>query len=162
MRIYIYLIVLSWGAMHSTARMAVAGDFPCAHCGCGGPCRKVCRLVSEEKTVSIPCWGCKCEDVCLPGPSKPGCEHCELVCGTCEECGGSAVRSKPQPFVWNDWIPGSAKVHTKKKLMKKNVTKKVPSYKWIVEDLCEKCADKVTAPLATFGAAAKLAPHNAE
>jgi hypothetical protein len=38
-----------------------------------------------------------------------------------------------------NWIPGSAKVHTKTKLMKKTVTQKVPVHRWIVEDLCSQC-----------------------
>jgi hypothetical protein len=45
-------------------------------------------------------------------------------------------------------MPGSAKVHTKKKLMKKTVTKKVPSHKWVVEDLCDNCAQHSQTPIA--------------
>ena len=30
-------------------------------------------------------------------------------------------------------------MHTKKKLMKKTETVTVPSYKWVVEDLCDNC-----------------------
>lgn len=119
---------------------AIAGDGHCARCGGSGPCHKVCRLVTEEKSVAITCWGCKCEDFCLPGPSKPGCERCELVCGTCDKCRDrNSVHAEPTPFVWTKWTPGTAKIHTKKKLMKKIVTKKVPSHKWVVEDLCDQC-----------------------
>jgi hypothetical protein len=122
------------------ARWAMAGDGHCAHCGASGRCRKVCRLVVEDKSVSITCWGCICEDLCLPGPSKPGCEHCKMLCHTCEACrDGSPVRAEPKRFVWTNWIPGSAKVHTKTKLMKKTVTQKVPVHRWIVEDLCSQC-----------------------
>ena len=52
---------------------------------CGGPCKKVCRLVCEEKKVEVVCWGCKCEDFCVPGPGCPTCEHCKCVCQTCDE-----------------------------------------------------------------------------
>ena len=38
--------------------------------------------------------------------------------------------------MWTQWFPGGAKVYAKKKLMKMVVTKKTPSYKWVVEDLC--------------------------
>jgi len=33
-------------------------------------------------------------------------------------------------------------MYTRKKLMKKTVTKKIPSYKWVVEDLCKECLSK--------------------
>jgi hypothetical protein len=36
-------------------------------------------------------------------------------------------------------MPGRAHVYTRKKLLKKTVTTKVPSYKWVVEDLCSRC-----------------------
>jgi hypothetical protein len=61
------------------------------------------------------------------------------VCDDCE-CGPDAVCSKPKAFVWYDWIPGCSKhIYTKKKLMKKTVVKTVPSFKWVVEDLCPRC-----------------------
>ncbi|MDZ4821659.1 MAG: hypothetical protein SGJ20_22090 [Planctomycetota bacterium] len=112
----------------------------CAHCGCSEPCNKVCRLVKEEKKVKVICWGTKCEDFCVPGPSTPGCTHCEEVCTDCDSCNDRAAHGAPTKFVWTDWIPGScSKVYTKKKLMQKIVTKKVDSYKWVVEDLCPAC-----------------------
>ena len=110
----------------------------CAHCGCQARCHKVCRLVCEEKKVTVTCWGCKCEDFCIPGHSKPCCQHCEEVCTEdAADCDAPCTHAKT--FVWTEWIPGCAKLHTKKKLMKKTVTKKVPSYKWVVEDLCCDC-----------------------
>src|SRR5688500_7438152 len=78
----------------------------CDHCGHAGACQKVCRLVCETKKVEVTCWGCKCEDFCVPGPSKPGCKHCETVCEFCNEgCDANAVHSCPQKFVWTEWIP---------------------------------------------------------
>jgi hypothetical protein len=42
--------------------------------------------------------------------------------------------------VWYDWIPGCAGgITTKNKLMKRTVVKRVPTYKWVVEDLCDGC-----------------------
>jgi hypothetical protein len=121
--------------------IAVAGGLGrCAHCGCHTDCCKVCRLVEEEKKVEVVCYGAKCEDFCIAGPSKRGCQHCETVCDFCDQPdpkGPDYV--KPKAFVWTDWMPGCAEVFTKKKLMKKTITKKVPSYKWVVEDLCPKC-----------------------
>jgi hypothetical protein len=114
----------------------------CQHCGCQ-ECHKVCRLECKEKKVQVTCWGCKCEDFCLPCPSKPGCKHCESVCsdGECGDC-HDGVLVKPKKFVWRDWCPSGAKLHTKKKLMKKTVTVTVPSYNWVVEDICDKCDAK--------------------
>lgn len=119
---------------------------PCAHCGCQANCQKVCRLVVEEKKVAVTCWGCECEDFCLPGPSCRGDKNVACVCADCDKDGPV---SQPKKFVWYDWIPNPcAQVHTKKKLMKKTVNKTVPSYKWVVEDLCSDCEQKcVGAPL---------------
>ena len=120
--------------------VAEAGDGCCAHCGCKAECRKVCRLVYEEKKVEVLCWGCKCEDFCVPGPSGPGCRHCETVCGTCEaHADGHEPHAKPKRFVWTEWFPSCAQVHTRKRLMRKAETVKVPSHKWVVEDLCPRC-----------------------
>jgi hypothetical protein len=113
----------------------------CSHCGSEAPCQKVCRLVKEEKKIETVCWGCKCEDFCLPGPSHIRCRHCETVCSD-GECvvDKDGVAAKPKDWVWTEWLPScKAHLHTKKKLMKKVVTKKVPAYKWVVEDLCTKC-----------------------
>jgi hypothetical protein len=117
-----------------------AGDGCCAHCGCESRCNQVCRLVEEEKKVKITCWGSKCEEFCVPNHSKPGCKHCQMVCTECDanaDC--HEPHATPMRFVWRDWIPGCARVHTKKKLMKKVITEKVPSFKWVVEDLCPDC-----------------------
>ena len=120
-----------------------AGEGCCAQCGCQAQCNKVCRLVCEEQKVTVTCWGCKQEDFCLPGHNKRACEHSEVVCDECgDTAGASSVFTKPKNFVWADWIPGCATFHTKTKLMKKTVTKKVPGFKWVVEDLCATCQSK--------------------
>ena len=120
--------------------LVLGADCCCEHCGGAKGCQKVCRLVCEEKKVDFICWGCKCEDFCVPGHSKPGCRHCEEVCGTCNQsCDCTSPHAKPKSFAWTEWIPGCAKIYTKKKLVQKVVTKKVPSYKWVVEDLCSHC-----------------------
>ena len=131
-----------------TTSITIAGD-RCGHCGCNACCEKVCRLVVEDKKVQITCWGCECEDFCEPGPSCRSCKNCEEVCNFCGENGSEKICSQPKKFVWYDWIPNPcAEVHTKKKLMKKTVTKTVPGYKWVVEDLCATCESKaVGAPI---------------
>src|SRR5262245_11746202 len=63
---------------------AGAGQGCCSHCGHQRNCDKVCRLVCEEKKVSITCWGTVCEDFCVGRCSERGCRHCEDVCGTCD------------------------------------------------------------------------------
>ena len=42
-------------------------------------------------------------------------------------------------------MPGGAKIYTKTKLMKKVETVTVPSYKWVVEDMCVQCAANTAA-----------------
>ena len=100
---------MSLAVLVASAIRAHGADGCCAHCGCACSCQKVCRLVCEEKKVDVICWGCKCEDFCVPGHSKPGCQHCEEVCDDCDEpCDCTAPYAKPKKFVWTDWIPGSA------------------------------------------------------
>ena len=128
----------------------------CRQCGCQDAVQKVCRLVREDKKVQVTLWGSKEEDFCLPGPSCPQCEHSELVCGNCHQSSAASKQSddkakqdKPKDenvltrakrFVWTNWNPGDCgEVFTRKKLMKKTITKTVPGYKWVVEDLCTGC-----------------------
>jgi len=113
----------------------------CACCRCQEPCEKTCRLVKEEKKITTTCWGYRCEDFCLGGPSYPKCENCESVCNN--DCQTPDVGFQPKRWIWTEWIPGcSAELYTKKKLMKRVVTKKVPSFNWVVEDRCQQCRDK--------------------
>jgi hypothetical protein len=119
------------------AHGALAGDH-CAHCGCSG-CEQVCRLVREDKKVNITCWGCKCEDFCAPGKSCRNGRNGEEVCDDCD----AEVCAAPKTFVWYNWTPGCAEhIYTKKKLMRKTIVKTIPSYKWVVEDLCGNCQGK--------------------
>lgn len=160
MRVVLYRsLAVALATWIGLASRAIAGDGSCAHCGCHAECQKVCRLVCEEKNVAITCWGCKCEDFCVPGHSKPGCRNCELVCQSCDEkYDPHAPIARPKNFVWTEWIPGCAQVHTKKKLMKKTVTKKVPSYKCVVEDLCSQCEAKSASAEIPLGASVPPPP----
>ena len=140
------LLIVVVSVMATTIHLR-ADSHGCAHCGCQQSCQKICRLVCEEKKVEVVCWGCQCEDFCIPGPSKPGCRKCEEVCGTCQVHSDPKVIAAPKAFSWTEWIPGcSSGIYTKKKLMKKTITKKVPSFKWVVEDLCETCQAKCQSP----------------
>ena len=109
-----------WGAGFSS--VAIADEGCCAHCGCVAKrCRQICRLVSENKKITTTCWGMKCEDFCVPGPSTPDCQHSETICSPRPDSGD--VSSAPKKRVWTSWIPSSSgEIFTKRKLMKKTVT----------------------------------------
>lgn len=129
------------GLLVLVATRGDGGQPRCDGCGQHGDCQKVCRLVCEEKKVEIVCWGQKREEFCLPGHSKRSCKHVEQVCDDCEESSDpDEPHSPPKKFVWYDWIGGCAeKTCVKHKLMKKTVTRKVPTFKWVVEALCHDC-----------------------
>jgi hypothetical protein len=104
-------------------------------------------LVCEEKQVEVVCWGCKHEDFCLPGPSCRGARHCETVCDTCGDKESEGICVEPQEKIWYEWIPGlSAKKYTKAKLMRGVTTIKVPSHKWVLEEMCADCVAKHQPP----------------
>jgi hypothetical protein len=98
----------------------------CQRCGCHATCDKVCRVVCETKEVKEPVYDCECEEFCLPGKSQR--------CVTYDECGCRQVV----------YTPTCGTVRTRNKLVKRTETKKVPSYRWVVEDLCERCATECT------------------
>lgn len=136
---------------------AVAGPL-CTRCGQVEGCHKTCRLVKETKKVQVTCWSCQNEDFCIPYRSTRDCKNCDVVCDDPPDAQG--ICSTPKKFTWWDWIPGcGAHVHTKKKLMKRTVTKTIPSYKWVVEDLCDKCQVVVDQEQATDAVAEE--PHPA-
>jgi hypothetical protein len=122
--------------------VAASKERCCKQCGCV-QCCKVCRLVCEEKKIDVVCWGCVCEDFCLAKHDIPGCVHCETVCAKCgEPRDPKAPCVQPKRFVWTEWIPGCATMHTKKKLMKKTEQVTIKTFKWVVEDLCQQCESK--------------------
>jgi len=115
-----------------------AGGLGCRHCGQERECRKVCRLECVDKKIVTTCWTVQDEDFCLPGPSCPGCSHSESVCDECDEFGNTPAFGKIR--FWREWFPNTCgQVFTRRKLMKKTVTKTIPGYKWVVEDLCPAC-----------------------
>lgn len=136
-----YLWIVLCAAVSGTADHLVhAGESCCACCGCAAASQKVCRLECGEKKVEVICWGCKCEDFCVPCRSERGGKHCKTVCENCGEGGDREVSAQPKHFVWFDWLPGSGKIYTKTKLMKKVETVTIPSYQWVAEDMCAQCA----------------------
>ena len=103
-----------------------AGGHHCCHCGRESGCKKVCRLVCETKEVTKVTYDCKCEDICVPGPSTrtPVCS-----CGSCDECGKKAYI----------WTPHCAQVKTRKVPVKREEKVLKPTYKWVVEYVCDQC-----------------------
>lgn len=102
-------------------------DECCDHCQCQASCCKVCRCVPTTKKVTKPVYSCKCEDFCVPGPST---RH-----KVCDECGHHKTV----------YTPTCADVRTRKVLVKQNKTEEVPTYKWVVETLCPRCAGQCAA-----------------
>ncbi len=124
-----------------SATASIADDSNCAGCGCQAA-KKVCRLVPEDKTITVTCWGYQDEEFCIPGPSSLECKHEESACAECDPSGKTC--SVPKKFSWLSWCPGGCpQVMTKRKLVKRTVTKKVPSFKWVVEDLCADCQQAI-------------------
>jgi len=98
----------------------------CDHCGCHQNCKKYCRLVCGTKTETKTVYSCESEDYCVPGPSKKCGVKCEC------DCEGHKHRT-------TIWKPTCAKVRTRTNLVKKEIKKEVPDYKWVVEEICRGC-----------------------
>lgn len=146
----------------------VFADEGCDRCGCKSNCRWVCKLVREDKKITYTCWGIAEDKFCVGAPSKVQSRERDTVCEECsansksekenapaekdsaekdsaekdsnKKDNNKSVSTGPSIWAWKTWCPGdSAQVFTKKKLMKKTETKTVPSFKWVVEDLCSEC-----------------------
>jgi hypothetical protein len=123
-------IVLAVG-LAAWACDAQAGIRHCDHCGCRRNCKKYCRLVCGTKTETKTEYSCESEDFCVPGPSER--------CGVKSEfdCEGHKHRT-------TIWKPACAEVRTRTNLVKKEIKKEVPDYKWIVEEICPGCGHCVS------------------
>lgn len=146
------------GACAAFPQLTLAGHGCCHRCGCSANrCRKICRLVREDRKIATTVWGMECEDICVPGPSTPDCKQCEMVGGPAP---GDKVCSKPKRIVWTSWIPGcDQEIRTKRKLMKKTVKTTVPSFKWVVEDLCAECTAAIEPLEVPIGTTLPAAPN---
>lgn len=132
-------------------QVALAGGGNCDHCGKKDDTCKVCRLVTEKSTIKVDCWASECKDICVPGPSKRGAKHEVSACAD-DGCGkgkkgdepviAEGANTCPKRVVWFDWCPGKARVHTTKHLLRKTVEVPVTTYKWVLEDVCDKCDKK--------------------
>jgi hypothetical protein len=116
-------------------------------------------LECYKKKVTVTCYGCKCNHICIPGPSCPGCKHCEGCCdggcegqcaggcagGGCAEggCDGDCNHRPDCHLIWRDWCPSEcATPICAKQLVKYEVTKEIPAYHWVVQPMCSHCAEK--------------------
>jgi hypothetical protein len=132
-------VVVVLCAWHSVAR---AQDCPIdiSRPACG----KVCQLVCETKTLVAIGYGNVCKDICVPGPSRSGCKHCDICCGECN-CDPTSCCQSSAPkceFCWRDWFAcGCTKPRSVKVLTKYQAEKKICWYHWKVVDAA--CCDYV-------------------
>ncbi|MEX2307638.1 MAG: hypothetical protein WD738_08605 [Pirellulales bacterium] len=166
-RLKLLLIVGSLVASGLPSLFGAAHEFA-FDCG-PNPSGKVCKLVCETKKLTGICYACECDEICIPGHSRPGCKHCatcdgELICGECEPSCPDCEAHTPQcKFCWYDWFAcGCAKPRTVKVLTKYQAEKEISWYHWeVVDAACCEC-------VADSGAAApdrcvyKPAPPDAE
>ncbi len=120
----------------ASARVSAASDF---FYGCRSrpACGKVCKLVCDTtKLVSVG-YGCECTQICIPGPSRRGCKHCETRCCCDDEIKGCRPKIE---LCWYDWFAcGCAKPRTVKVLTKYQAEKEICTYHWEVVDGCDCC-----------------------
>ena len=128
---------------------ASAGVGCCDRCGYTDS-HKVCRLKCTYKEVKVTCWSSECKDFCVPGPCPLLCRDCDGRKGdSCDTCAGACDDGCADCGAGKRGAPRHARIRTKKSLRKKVVTKKVPIYEWVIEDLCGDCdarADTPTVP----------------
>jgi hypothetical protein len=144
-----------------------ARDCRCDHCGCRAHCQKVCRVICEMKDVKTTCYCCKEADVCIPGHSEkcgevcepnPCCQarpaDCDCDCNAAGHHGFLDCLFGPHTMIKRtQWEPGCPTgMRTVNKLIKYEVTRKVPTYTWKVEYCCNGCCTKMALEEAASGA----------
>jgi len=112
---------------------ALKADDGCDRCGCV-LCRRVSRVVREMKKVMVAVYTYECDHG--GGEQGPPCgEACECH-GECNEAGASACPAAPGA------VAAAATDSDRPRLVKHERIKEVPTYKWVVEYLCEDCASR--------------------
>ena len=166
---------LLFAALLLSARLVLADDDArdccCAHCGCQAHCQKTCHVICEMKEVKTTCFCCKDVDICLPGHSKccgdvcepnPCCEarpaDCDCNCNADHHSFLDCLFGPHTMIHRTEWQPGcAAGTRTVTKLIKYEVTKKVPTYTWKVEYCCDGCCTKMALEEAASGASSPMA-----
>lgn len=120
------IIVLCLGSV--PAMHASAADVCCPSCGCRQPAHKICRLVCDTEKVTKVVYDCRCEDFCVPGPS--------CRCGSAPSSGCQGCANCPHHALWQ---PTSARIHTRKVLVKRELVEERPRYTWVIEEACRQC-----------------------
>jgi hypothetical protein len=146
----------------ASARWSAAGDFIYG-CRSRPACGKVCKLVCDTTTLVAVGYGCECTQICIPGPSQPGCKHCETRCCCDDELQGCRPKIE---FCWFDWCAcGCARPRTVKVLTKYQAEKEICSYHWEVVDGCNCCCQgpchcvyKAAPPEANVGDVLEVTP----
>jgi hypothetical protein len=110
---------------------ALKADDGCDRCGCV-LCRRVSRVVREMKKVMVAVYTYESDR----GGGEPG-QPCGETCdrhGDCNETGASGCCVASGAVAAATMAPG------RPRLVKQEQIKEVPTYKWVVEYLCEDCA----------------------
>jgi hypothetical protein len=109
-------------------------DCQCARCGCQAHCQKVCHVICEWKDVKETVYTCRCTEIGIPGRS-------EKECTKIDECDPyNCWLMHDYKSLYSLWNPSQcARIRTVNKLVKIEITHKVPTYKWVVEYCCDNC-----------------------
>ncbi|HVX59935.1 MAG TPA: hypothetical protein VHC19_05030 [Pirellulales bacterium] len=110
--------------------IAEASHNHCQHCDSCQNCRKVCRLICGKKEVVKPVYSYDRDYFCIPERSEK--------CGEAWTCNFLGMKCRRPVYK-----PTCASVHSKRVLVKKEVVKEVPEYRWVVEDVCCRCGERI-------------------
>ena len=148
------LLIMTLVAMGALVSQAQAGHHcGCPSCGCSN-IKKVCRLVPDVKKTTTFCYDCKCEDFCIPGPSK--CCGWKCVPNACPCTGSHKEPNEGKPCF-------CGKVRTRKVLVKIPVTKETKVWTCKVERVCCGCGcAQLDAKATTEARAQEIMPASAE
>jgi hypothetical protein len=115
-----------------TAAAYAGAKHGCPDCCCTEPPKRVCRVVSELRTVTTYQYFTRPETICLPGRSR-----C-LVTEPTTECepGHGTSGCTPAPKVW---VPTAGPTVCRSLLCRRPVTVQKLCHKYIVEDVCRGC-----------------------
>ena len=138
-------LCLLWA--HSAMAQSCGSGSCCRKAKCRG-CGKSCKVTCDTKKVKKIVWVVECEEFCAPLPNcdrgrscDRGCKSCcdAEACGDCGGCGkagrcGRCCKDPCEALQNRKYVsPKCGKVRSRKKLVKKEITCKIPVYK------CEVC-----------------------
>jgi hypothetical protein len=136
--LFVVAVVCALQNMGAAEELVVDGQWP--------TCGKVCKLVCDTKKLTATCYGCECKDICLPGPSRPGCKHCAVCYGKGADDPRAECENHPPKcqFCWRDWFAcGCAQPRTVRVLTKYQAEKEICWYHWeVVDSSCCDCVSK--------------------